>query len=83
MLTPAARQVKNDPDAALGKKWRYSGIRCLIDTVSGQLTDRFHIKCVWARDTWHLISRIYRKVLAHTLAMMINMERGNSPLQLE
>lgn len=81
LLTPAARQAKNDPQP--GKRWVYSNVRYLIDTVFGQLTDRFQIKCVWARDLWHLTSRIYRKVLAHTLAVIINMEQGNKPLQLE
>ncbi len=47
----------------------------------GQLTDRFHIKRVWARDLWHLTGRIYRKVLAHTLAFLIGKERDNPALQ--
>ena len=83
LLTPAARQAKNDPEAAKGKKWVYSDLRYLIDTVFGQLTERFHVKSVWAKDLWHLTSRIYRKVLAHTLAIIINMEQGNKPLQLD
>lgn len=81
LLTPPARQAKNDPEP--GKPWRYGNLRYLIETVFGQLTDRLHLKNVRARDLWHLTCRIYRKVLAHTLAVMINMERGNPPLQLE
>ena len=83
LLTPPARQAKNDPTAAKGKKWVYSNFRYRIDTVFGQLTDRFHVKCVWARDLWHLTSRIYRKVLAHTVAFIMNLQQGNLPLQFD
>jgi hypothetical protein len=37
--------------------------RYLIDTVFSQLTERFHAKRVWARDTWHFFSRWLRKIL--------------------
>jgi hypothetical protein len=53
------------------------------DTVFGQLTDRFNIKTVRARDLWHLTNRIYRKVLAHTLALITNMQMGNPLLQID
>lgn len=54
--------------------------RRLIETVIGQLTDRFHIEKVWARDLWHLTSRLNRKILAHTVCCWLN--RNNpDPLQ--
>jgi hypothetical protein len=31
--------------------------RRLVETVIGQLTERFHIEKVRARDTWHLTNR--------------------------
>lgn len=83
LVTPPVRQAKHDPEPARGKKWAYSDMRYLIDTVFGQLTDRFQIKRVRARDLWHLTGRVYRKVLAHTLALLLNMEQGNRPLQFE
>ena len=83
LVTPPARQARRDPEAARGKKWAYSDTRYLIDTVFGQLTDRFGIKRIRARDLWHLTGRIYRKVLAHTLILILNMEQGNRPLQFE
>jgi hypothetical protein len=49
-----------------------SHVRYRIDTVFGQLVDRFHAKRVWARDGWHLWSRLLRKVLSHTLALLLN-----------
>jgi hypothetical protein len=58
-------------------------IRHLIETVFSQLTGRFNVKKVWARDIWHLLSRMYRKVLSHTLAFLLNQALGNPPLQFE
>lgn len=54
-----------------------------IETVIGQLTERFHIQTVRARDLWHLTARIARKVLAHTLAIWVNRSLGRPDLQFE
>jgi hypothetical protein len=59
-----------------------SRIRYRIDTTFGQLVDRYQIKRVWAKDSWHLHSRILRKVLSHTLAVLLNQAQGNPPMQL-
>jgi hypothetical protein len=45
-----------------------SRLRYRIDTVFSQLTGRYCLKRVWARDLWHLASRLLRKVLSHTVA---------------
>jgi hypothetical protein len=55
--------------------------RYMIETVFSQLTERFQIKKVWARDMWHLRSRLLRKILSHTLCFVLNQLQGNSPLQ--
>jgi hypothetical protein len=44
-------------------------IRYQIETVFGQLVERYHSKQVWARDLWHLTSRWMRKLLSHVLAV--------------
>lgn len=59
-----------------------SRIRYRIDTVFSQLTERYCIKRVWARDLWRLASRLLRKVLSHTVAFLLNHQMGNPPLQL-
>jgi hypothetical protein len=59
-----------------------SRLRYRIDTVFSQLTERYSIKRVWARDLWHLASRLLRKVLSHTVAFLFNHQLGNRPLQL-
>jgi hypothetical protein len=59
-----------------------SRLRYRIDTVFSQLTERYCVKRVWARDLWHLTSRLLRKVLSHTVAFLLNHQVGNPPLQL-
>ena len=49
----------------------------------GQLVERYRAKRTWARDLWHLLSRIYRKVLSHTVAVYLNLWRGREPLQFD
>jgi hypothetical protein len=55
------------------KRWR-------IETVASQLVERYHLKRVWARDAWHLTSRVLRKVLSHTIAVALCLEQGFPPL---
>jgi Transposase DDE domain len=57
-------------------------VRRLIETVIGQLTERFHLETVWARDLWHLTSRLNRKLLAHTVCRWLN-RHSPEPLQFE
>jgi Transposase DDE domain len=59
-----------------------SRLRYRIDTVFSQLTERYCVKRVWARDLWHLASRLLRKVLSHTVAFLLNHQMGNPPLEL-
>lgn len=66
-----------------GKKfnsWLVS-TRRLVETVIGQLAAQFHIEKIWARDLWHLTNRIIRKILAHTIGIVVNKILGNPPLQ--
>lgn len=59
-----------------------SRIRYRIDTVFGQLVERTHVKRVWTKDSWHLWSRLLRKVLSHTIGVLLNGLQGNPPLRL-
>ncbi|MCC6128137.1 MAG: IS982 family transposase [Chlamydiae bacterium] len=63
-------------------KWML-GTRRLIETVIGQLTKRFQIEKVQARDLWHQFSRFWRKLLAHTVSIKISLSVKNEPLQFE
>ena len=78
LLAPFKKRA-SDPDPAgsrvLGRvRWR-------IETVASQLVERYHLKRIWARDAWHLTSRVLRKALSHTIAVFLCLERGHPPLQ--
>lgn len=79
-LVAPYRSAKRDPHP----RWStvLSRVRYRIDTVFGQLVDRCNVKRVWARDLWHLSSRLLRTVLMHTLAVLLNVDLGHPPLHL-
>lgn len=79
MLVPFKRAA-SDPTPARSR--RISSLRYRIETVFSQLCERLSVKRVWARDLWHLSSRLLRKVLAHTLMVVLNRELGHEPLRL-
>lgn len=61
---------------------KLAGIRRLIETVNGQLAERYGIKTTFAKDLWHLMNRITRKILSHTIGVCINIMRNVEPLKL-
>jgi hypothetical protein len=79
LLAPysSKKRDRHPQRSALLSRFRYR-----IDTVFSQLTGRYSIKRVWARDLWHLMSRLLRKVLSHTVAFLLNHHSGNQPLKL-
>lgn len=59
-------------------------IRRKVETVISQLVDRFKIQTIKAKDTWHLLAKINRKILAHTVCFAINAKRNPlEPLQFD
>jgi hypothetical protein len=61
---------------------RLVNTRRRIETVIGQLVERFHAKQVWARDAWHFLSRLLRKVLGHTLFVGLCQQCELLPLRM-
>jgi IS5 family transposase len=59
-----------------------SGKRRLVETVAGQLGQRFGVKSTFARDLWHLMNRIIRKILSHTISVLMNLKMNNESLKL-
>jgi len=75
------KNIKRDPNP------RWSSLlgraRRIIETVLGQLVERFRLKTFRARDQWHLSARMGRKLLSHTIAVWSNLTSGQPPLHLE
>lgn len=79
LLTPH-KNKKYDPTPTRSRQ--LSHFRYRIETVFSQLCTRFRCRQVWARDGWHLVNRLLRIVLCHTLCFKLNVQFGNPPLQL-
>lgn len=79
-LVAPYRHKSRDPHPKLSAY--LSRLRYRIDTVFGQLTDRYSLKRLWVRDWWHLANRLLRTALSHTLMLLLNQRAGNQPLQL-
>jgi hypothetical protein len=71
----------SDPDPT--GSTRLTRVRWRIETVASQLVERFRLKRIWARDAWHLTSRLRRKTLSHTIAVFLCQERGLPPLSFD
>jgi hypothetical protein len=56
-----------------------SARRQKIETVFSQLVERYGMKVVRARDTWHFASRFVRKILSHTMAVVFCRREGVPP----
>jgi hypothetical protein len=74
-------QKSRDKDRVRSAK--LSATRYKIETVNGQLAERYNVKRTWAKDLWHLCHRVIRKVLSHTVAILLNVRAGHQPLQFD
>jgi len=81
LQTPLKSNMKDTrPKWMVGK---ICGMRRIIETVIGQLSERVHLEKVRARDRWHLTARTVRKLLAHTVACFLCHENGYPMLQFD
>jgi hypothetical protein len=82
LQTPLRANMKDERPRGFVKK--IMSVRRLVETVIGQLTERFGIERIKAKKLWHFLRRVSRKILAHTVAFAIN-KRVNpeNPLQFE
>ncbi len=58
-------------------------LRQRVETVGAHLTERFGVARIRVRDLWHSQHRLIRKVLAHTVAVFLNLQLGRPPLDLD
>jgi hypothetical protein len=82
LQTPLRSNMKDDRDKCFVKM--LVSTRRLVETVIGQLTDRFGIANLKARKLWHFSRKVARKILAHTVAYAINLKINPlNPLQFD
>nr|WP_220210909.1 hypothetical protein [Reticulibacter mediterranei] len=83
LLLQAPFRLAHSPKAKAYQSKVLGRVRYLIDTVFGQLTDRWNLKRVWASDLWHLRNRLLRAVLMHTLCFWMNQQDEAPRLQFD
>jgi len=66
LQTPLRKNMRDPRPKSL--VYQMMNVRRLIETAFGQLTYRFNIQSIRAKDLWHLTAKVGRKVLAHTIA---------------
>ena len=81
LQTPLRANMKEDRPKPVVR--RLMKARRIVETVIGQLSERFSIQRVRARDLWHLSHRLIRKILSHNLCFVLNKKLGNPPLQFD
>jgi hypothetical protein len=81
LQTPLRKNMKDSRDKTFVKQ--LMSARRLVETVIGQLSERFHIEKMRARDLWHAQNRFIRKLLAHTVGVFLNHCFGRQLLQFE
>ena len=69
------------PDPRLAS--RPAAVRYRIETVHGQLPDRYRVKRTWAKDLRHLCRRLTRKILSHAALVHLAVQSGHRPLHLD
>ena len=55
-------------------------VRQLVETVNGQLVERFKVQEMRVRKGWTLLARWFRKILTHTVCVWLNLQFGRKPL---
>lgn len=83
IILQAPYRTAHAPQAAAYQSAVLGQVRYRVDTLFGQLTDRCHLKRVWARDLWHLRNRILRVILMHTWCVWLNQQLDAPCLQLD
>jgi hypothetical protein len=79
LLAPFKSKTRDPHPAWSALLSRY---RQRIEVVFSQLVERAQIKRVWARDLWHLGSRLLRMVLMHLVAVLLALQSDLPPLQI-
>lgn len=80
LQTPLRKNMKDERPKTFVQQLMKT--RRLVETVIGQLSERFSIEKVRARDCVHLTNRFVRKILSHTLAVFLNRFVGRKTLNL-
>ena len=80
LLAPA--KVNQEPTRSTQTQKQLNRLRLICETINAQLQEQLHLSKHYAKSLWGLMTRIAAKVTAHSVAMMVNLALGRSPLHL-
>ena len=85
LIVPKRKNMKEQTPETLDQRTRkmFRKVRKVIETVGSHLTERFSLNRIRVRDLWHFQSRLIRKILAHTVALFLNLRLNRKPLDLD
>lgn len=85
LIVPKRKNMKEQTPELLDKATAkvFRKVRKVVETVGSHLTERFNLNKIRVRDLWHFQSRLIRKILAHTVAVFLNLQLGRKPLDLD
>jgi hypothetical protein len=85
LIVPKRKNMKEQDENPIAKTTSniYRKIRKVIETVNSHLTERLNITKIRVHDLWHFQSRLIRKILAHTVAVFLNLQLNRKPLDLD
>lgn len=81
VVTPPRKNMTTSHPPQLLKACRR--LRKRVETVGSHLTERFGVARIRVHNLWHYQHRLIRKVLAHTVAVFLNLQLGRPPLDLD
>jgi hypothetical protein len=70
LQTPLRKNMKDERPKSFVNQ--IMNVRRKIETVIGQLVERFNIQSIRAKNLWRLLSKIRRKLCSHTIAFFLN-----------
>lgn len=80
LLTPLRQGMQPNP---FRMPVTLHGYRSLIETVNAQLVGRFKAQSMRIRKGWTLFAKWFRKILAHTVCVWLNLQFHRPPLDFE
>jgi len=85
LIVPKRSNMKEQDENPLAKTTSkmYRKIRKIVETVNSHLTERLNITKIRVHNLWHFQSRLIRKILAHTVAVFLNLQLNRKPLDLD
>lgn len=85
LIVPNRKNMKDQSENTIDKiaSKMYRKIRKVVETVNSHLTERLNITKIRVHDLWHFQSRLIRKILAHTVAVFLNLQLNRKPLDLD